>query len=276
MEASIGSGAIVDGHVHLHRCFDIADALDSAARNFHRARSTLDLPGSAPAFLWLVEHDDEGASDRLKEELESRERWKQIRSDVSSIRIRRCLDDEDLTVILGQQIRTSEDLEILAVGGGTHLPPGLTLRDSIEASLAPDTLVMIPWGFGKWTGSRGRLVMEVYEEYLDRGLRLADTSAHSRFRPALPAFRRAVVDETPILAGGDPFPFPGQQGCIGRTGFLIENIPSEATWPDLLKAIRSLRGQPRRFGPHRGLLEFVYLQGRMQLRKRLGGRNRGS
>jgi hypothetical protein len=271
-----GCSALVDGHVHLHRCFDIADALDVAANNFRDARSHLGLDETAPAVAWLVEHDEEGASDRLMATLASEERWQLLRAEGPVLHLRQLQDGERLTLIRGQQVRTGEDLEILVVGGDSHTPSGLTLMESIEASLGPQSLVMIPWGFGKWTGSRGRLVMQAYEQYADQGLRLADTGAHTRLRRALPAFGQAQRDETPIMAGSDPFPFPGQHRSIGRTGFVLESVPSEMTWPDVLLAIRSLRGQPRRFGSPWGLFEFVSLQGRMQLRKRLGGATRGN
>jgi hypothetical protein len=253
----------------MHRCYDVADAFDAAARNLGRVRSDLRLDETARAFLWLVEHDEEGSSERIREALDTGDRWRMVGSWGPDLLLREPGGSE-LTLVRGRQIRTAEDLEVLVVGRTSRIPSGMSLDESVDAGLGDDTLVMIPWGFGKWTGKRGRLVMRAYERYRDDGLLLADTGARAGYRGSLEPFHAAERDGSPILAGSDPFPFPDQVGSIGRTGFVVDDLADDA-WPGLLRAIRSLEGQPRRFGSPRGILDFLSLQGRMQLRKRLRG-----
>lgn len=266
--------ALVDGHVHLHACFDIDTAFDVAKRNLDSVRSKLHLPAATSDVLWLAELRDERATDRLRASLAHGGRWQPDVSDGAIMRLQHSEHGHKLTVVFGRQIRTAENLEILVVGTMEQTPSGRPLEETVEASLDQDALVMIPWGFGKWTGARGRTVARAYERFSAQGVRLADTGAHSRFRGDPGVFVRSIADENPILSGSDPFPFPDQIRAIGRTGFVLTDIPADFGWPDMLSAVASLKGQPRRFGRSFRTTEFARLQVKMQLRKRFGGGGR--
>lgn len=259
--------ALIDGHVHLHDCHEIDVALDAAAENFDRARLDLGLPDGSPAFLWLVEAGERGAERVLAHRSG---RWTVDGSDGVSLGLVDHQAGRFMTAILGRQVRTAEDLEVLAIGLADPVPTNRPLRDTVEECLQEEALVMLPWGFGKWTGSRGRAVVSAFETYSSRGLRLADTAAHARFLTESQALARSIAVELPILAGSDPFPFRDQVTAIGRYGFLLDDVPPEARWEDLQPAVAALRAQPRRFGRPFGAVEFARLQWKMQLRKRFG------
>ena len=189
----------------------------------------------------------------------------------ASLRITRSSDGRRITAIRGRQVRTAEDLEVLAVGSEQHINGNRPLTDTIEACMEQEALVMLPWGFGKWTGSRGRAIIAAFEHYSARGLRLADTGARTRFLPASPVLARSIAAGLPVFVGSDPFPFADQVSTIGRHGFVLDGVGFGAGWEDLHRVIRALEGQPRRFGRLFGAVEFATLQGKMQVRKRLGG-----
>jgi len=266
---SLGA-ALVDGHVHLHACYGIHEALDAAARNLDDVRSRLRLPSETTGILWLVEHRDEGATDRLLAATGRGALWQADASDGAILNVQHADHGTRLTVVFGRQIRTAEDLEVLVVGTTESSPSDRPLEETVESWIEQDVLVMLPWGFGKWTGARGRTVARAYQKYSAQGLRLADTRAHSRFRRLPDAFARSIADGHPVLSGSDPFPFADQIHAIGRCGFVLENMPATIGWSDLRDAVSSLKAQPPRFGHPMEITEFARLQGKMQLRKRFG------
>ncbi len=263
----VDGAALIDGHVHLHGCFELDGALDAAAENLGKARERLDLPSETPLFLWLVEAGERGA-ERLLEK--ARGSWSVVESSGVSLRLARSSDGHRITAIRGNQVRTAEDLEVLAVGSREHVAGDLPLAATIEACLDQEALVMLPWGFGKWTGSRARAVSKAFERYSPRGLRLADTGARTRLLATPPLLARSSAAGLPVFAGSDPFPFANQVSKIGKHGFVLEGVGSGAGWEDLHRIIRTVEGQPHRFGRPLGSIEFARLQGKMQVRKRFG------
>jgi len=267
--------ALIDAHVHIHECYEIESAFDSAAHNSGRIRSAMRYPDSVPSILWLVDQGDGAGIEPRLLSAGGAGHWRLEPLDGPTMGLRHAGTGDRLTVVFGRQIRTAEDLEVLVVGTRAPAVSSLPLQETVEFWVEEDVLVMLPWGFGKWTGSRGRTIVRAYERFSPQGLRLADTGAHSRYRRVPPVFARSLADGYPILAGSDPFPFPDQVGAIGRTGFVLDHVPAEPDWSDLLTAVRSLKGQPTRFGGPLGSREFVSLQAKMQFRKRLGGRGDG-
>ena len=130
---------------------------------------------------------------------------------------------------------------------------------------------MIPWGFGKWTGARGRLVERAYDTYASAGLRLGDTALRPRWLPRPSLFARSERDGRPVFLGSDPFPFADRLGAVAGTGFFLPDAGGgDLTWTKLHARIAELRPPLRTFGGGLSTPTFVSLQARMQLRKRLG------
>ena len=105
---------LVDGHVHLHRCHEIDVALDAALSNLDRACSVLGWSTRTPGVLWLVEGRDEGGAERLI--AQRGRRWDVDTVGDVCLRLTRRGDGRMITVILGRQVQTLEDLEVLVVG----------------------------------------------------------------------------------------------------------------------------------------------------------------
>lgn len=258
---------LIDGHVHLHRSHPIEAALDAAVANFERARSRLASAGPDPAALWLVETPGESASARFRGAEAGR--WQVDAGDDVTWRLSRA-DGARLTLIRGRQVATNEGLEVLLVGTADPIPDGESLAATIEPHLERRVLVMIPWGFGKWTGRRGRAVARAYETYGDRGLRLADTGVRPRWLPAPGLLRRSAADGRPVFVGSDPFPFRETADRIGSAGFVARDLPPDSGWDDMYGALRDPGGSLERFGQPVGTIPFLRLQVRMQLRKHVG------
>ncbi len=245
-------------------------ALDAAVHNLDRVRSSLGMASGTPDVLWLVEDLHERGAERLLALAEHGGRWQITGLEDVCLRLARTEDGRGVTVILGRQIRTAEDLEVLIVGTTEPIESQRPLEETVESGLERKALVMLPWGFGKWSGSRGRAVTRAYNRYARYGLRLADTGARAGFLRSPPAFAGSVADGRPVLAGSDPFPFPDQIGAIGSHGFVLNGVPADPDWADLHRAVAVLDEQPRRFGRSLGGTEFIRLQWKIQMLKRLG------
>lgn len=266
---------LVDGHVHLHACHEIDVALDAALSNFDGARSAHGLPRGTPDVLWLVELEGERSLERIRMSAQRGGRWQAEGFEDVCLRLSRTEDARRITVILGRQVRTAENVEVLIVGTTESIAQDQPVQDTVEVGLEQEALVMLPWAFGKWTGARGRLVASAYDKYASCGLRLADTAARARFLPEPKEFTRSAADGYPVLAGSDPFPFPDQLRRIGALGFVLDDVTADPGWSDIRRAVASLDSQPRRFGQPFRMIEFARLQAKMQLRKRIGaGRSR--
>jgi len=156
-----------------------------------------------------------------------------------SARIRRTAEPHSLIVdrvgepgakvylVAGRQKVSVERIEVLALG----LAPGDPLRSEPDGAISAERLVrrtldagaiaVLPWGFGKWIGPRGRTVAE-----LAHG---SGFCGHPRFFLGDIAHRcwpwpmpRAFRAGSRVLPGTDPLPLPGLEAGIARYGFCVE------------------------------------------------------
>lgn len=260
---------LVDAHVHLHACFDWPAFFDHAARNFRTAAAQLRWPGSTPGCLLLTESAGVRQFDALAESSDAaRGRWALRRLDSEALRLT-AADEPELYVLAGRQIVTAERLEVLALGTTRAFADGAAIDAVIEEVLQAGAVAVLPWGFGKWTGRRGRVIERLLESDVAPRLCFGDNGGRLRGTPAPRLFRLAAARQVPVLPGSDPLPFRAQVSKAGRYGFALEGSFSEASWSEHLKQrLRSMRAQPRTFGRREGWISFVRWQLAMQLRNR--------
>lgn len=265
----MADAVLIDGHVHLHACHEVEAVLDAALDNLAGVDAARTGEREVAGCLWLVEAAGEQAAERLRRA--SGERWRRTERDLVTWELRR-RDGRGLLVVLGRQIRTAEDLEVLVVGTAEEPEEDLPLEATIRAWLDRDVLVMIPWGFGKWSARRRRVVERAWEAAGPDGPYLADTGLRPRWLPEPALFARSRAVGRPVFLGSDPSPFRSRLEAIASTGFVVPDPPADAGWPAMREGIARLAAPLRRFGQPLGTIDFVALQARLQLRKRLGRR----
>lgn len=267
---------LVDAHVHLHRRFDEGRFFEAASRNFARAaesmRSAGTLHDGTPWHGVLVLTEASGA-DRfgdLVARVGSRVagRWTiDATSESSSVRLRSG-DASDLTLVAGRQIQTAEGLEVLAFPCVGPTRDGRPILEVLRELADHGAVRMIPWGFGKWSGRRGRMLRTLLET--GPAFLLADTGHRPGWAPEPSPLSEAVQRGRPVLTGSDPLPLAGEETRAGSCCFLIDvhgfaDRPSEA----LATAISALDRSPFRFEQRVGLGRFTVSQAAMQVRKRV-------
>jgi hypothetical protein len=265
---------VVDGHVHLHGCFDVPSFLDEAEANLVVVARALGLDPELPGVLLLTESAEDAAfrdlRSRAGEAGGSGWSFRHTAEPESLLALR--AEAPRLILVAGRQVATAEGLEVLALGCDASFDDGRPLAETLAAVRECGALPAVPWGFGKWWLGRGRLVRTLVEREEPGRFFLGDNGG----RPALSRGPRlfAVAERRGIrvLPGSDPLPFAAQSRRVGTFGFVLR-VPLDLERPSArIKATlsdASTTVEP--FGEGRRLLPFLRDQVAMQLHKRRRG-----
>jgi hypothetical protein len=175
-----------------------------------------------------------------------------------------------LTVIRGRQIVCEERLEILALGYMGDYPDGSSISQVLPDICESGALAVLPWGVGKWLGTRGRIVENLLESPPCM-FHLGDIGGRLAMMPEPSLFGRAVEKGIKVLPGTDVLPFSREAKKIGTVG--LEWKDSFDTVQPGQRLIRALGGDQvhsRRFGQLEKISAFVRNQLSMQIRKHVG------
>ena len=270
METDLSQTAkvLVDGHVHFYSCYDPALFLQSAVTNFAHhgepgVQKVLCLTESAP------DHWFESLFDQPDKEFV--DGWR-VQATVESNSLQLVRESgELLLVIAGHQVVSCDDLEVLTIGVREKLTDGPSTEVLVRDTLERGGIPVLPWGFGKWLGNRGRIVAQLVEEFGD-ALLLGDNGGRLRFGPQPKMLEQVTARGQALFSGSDPLPMNGQEHRVGSFGTAL------ASPLDTMQPFASLRdqlqtasdAQPRSgYGMLEAPLAFVQNQFVMQWRKRV-------
>jgi hypothetical protein len=264
---------ILDAHVHIHDCFDISDFLDHACENFRRAADARETACEFDAAILLTESCGANWFETLRTSAGTGDQfpwnnWRIALNDEHESLTAISKAGQHLSIIAGRQIVTAEKLEILAPGYTTNIEDGLPIDDVIATVQAADALCILPWGFGKWTGKRGRIVAEILHKDLGSNFFIGDNAGRLALWPAPAEFGTAAEKNIRILPGSDPLPYKEQVSSVGRFGLLLERgIDTDRPFEDIRTALLDEENAIHPFGSLERLLPFMKYQLAMQLRK---------
>lgn len=252
---------LLDTHVHFYPCFEINTFFNSAYDHFQTAIKQHGLHRDSLGCLFLTEKSNENFFHLFKSLTNDRWQFYPTEEEDSLIVI-----DEHRTILLiaGRQIVTKEKLEVLALGTSAYIKEGNSLYDTIQTVEQQGAVPVIPWGFGKWWGKRGKIIKEI----LSSQIFLGDNGGRPRWGTDPTLFRIASSKGIPILPGSDPLPFKSQERNTGRCGVIVDGeIDLKRPGEGIKKMVRSLRTQPKTYGKGERLIPFIINQIRMQMRK---------
>ena len=260
---------LVDGHVHLHDCFDVELFLDAALNNFQNLSYN-----NAAFFLALTESKSQNYFQLLyklgfgNEDPEiSLNNW-QIELTNESCSLRAQKSDSNIYLIAGRQIVTVEGLEVLALLTDETFADGLSLEETIHLVLKSGGIPVIPWGFGKWMGKRGRILSKLLESPTP-GLFLADNSGRPIFWQEPELFKQAQQQGIGVLSGSDPFPLKSESDRPGKAGFSIKGtLDPQKPAQSLRELLLHHNNSPQNYGALETPLRFLYNQIAIQYIKR--------
>jgi len=260
---------LADGHVHVHRCFERQAFFDAAFANLLHGSVQLGLRGPTLGCLFLTEVQGDDFFQEARRSV-GRITWgpwsAAVTGEENSLWVRRDRG-ATLLVVAGRQIATAERLEVLALGLTRTPADGRALPETLDFAISHHALPVIPWGFGKWWGSRGRLVDGIIRSVEPGRLFLGDNGGRPRGSPRPRLFRLAEKRGVLVLPGSDPLPFAFEANKVGRYGFLVDcdlarGRPAQA----VLTAVRGTKTQPLTFGRRESLLRSCRAQLALRLR----------
>lgn len=267
---------LVDGHVHLHPGFSVAEFLRRAVANLEAAAGGAEAGTSWTGVLLFTESEGTDRFTQLASAGDLEEFRLEPTAEAASLFVRarfssgRTSEDAVLLLVAGRQIAVEGRLEVLAVCTAERFPGGGSLAATLDRVRAAGAVPVLPWGFGKWWRRRGERVAEFVRGAAPGSLLLGDNGGRPRSAPEPPLFRLARSRGLPILAGSDPLPFPDQLRRVGSYGSILSGTELDPRRPSesLARALLALRSTPPVFGRRVTLRGFAWAQLRMQARRR--------
>ena len=266
MSLSSETCCLVDAHVHLHPCFDVAKCLNAARLNFQHHANRLKIASPFLGILMLTEisgiHAFSDLADRDDRAIGD---WTIAKTKESvSLKLTHVSGDV-LLLVAGRQVVTKEKVEVLTLVTDSEIEDGLSLVETLDRAIAQGSIPVLPWGAGKWIGDRGRLVQTA--------LRTAQVFAGDNGgRPGLwplPKFARmrAFAGETSLvpLPGSDSLPLSSDIERAGSFGFVVQGVLDDAKPGESLKNL--LRNANTTIEPYgRSLSPWTFIKNQTLLR----------
>lgn len=224
---------LVDCHVHVHPQFDPARLLNAAAANFKAAAARINADSPWSGMLLLTEMSGVGWFEATRSQAVLGD------AGVGNWRLSATAEPEilvatqpqsavRLTIVSGRQAETSERIEVLALATCEAIADGLPLDETVAACHAAGALVVLPWGVGKWLGSRGERVIQVLQNHESRLPVLAgDNAGRPWFWPRPRIFAQLEAQGRPVLVGTDPLPLADQASRAGSYGMALNGAIAE-------------------------------------------------
>lgn len=256
----------VDAHVHFHDAMRVAPTLDAAAMNFRAAGRRSD---GLLGVLLLTQANTERVFETLQDSPRAGD-WQvgPASAEAETLIARR--GTEGIALVCGRQLRTAEGLEVLALGTRERFPDGLPLGDAIASVQDSGAVAVLPWGFGKWLGARGRQVEQAFSSSAPERLFAGDNGGRVGSLPMPRLIREAAARGFRVLPGSDPFPFAGDHRRVGGFGFMASTeLPLSAPWRALRRWLLGSTGSPLPYGRGCNPLRFAFNQVGIQLYRRI-------
>ena len=272
---------LIDSHVHLYNCFNLDSFLDSAFDNFSDSANALSLSNRFTSLLLLTETSNDRYFQELSRSVEERaentnspnrsplQKWTLRSTGESCSLYAHLADTHGLYLIAGRQIVTAENLEVLALATERDFEDGQPLETTIERTLATGGIPVIPWGFGKWVGRRGKILSHLLEDKKFPVLFLGDNSGRPTFWPRPPLFQQAERQGMRVLPGSDPLPFARESFRPGAFGFSMRGqLDPEQPARSLKQLLLEEDTQIQAYGSLENPWRFIRNQIAMQIVKR--------
>lgn len=261
--AAPGAATLVDAHVHIHSHFDPRAFLAATLTNFRAAAAATGHAEAAFAVL-LTERAGTDAFAALA--ARPPEGWTaEPTGEAVSLRLQ-APDGGVLVLISGRQVVTREGLEVLALGTRQTFADGEPIAAILAEATAAGALPVLPWGFGKWAGRRGRIVTALARDPGVPLLLFGDNGGRPALVPRPSLLAQAERQGRIVLSGTDPLPLVAETGKAGRFGSIVPvSLDPGTPFARLAAWLRRADRSPAPYGPLERADIFVRRQAALRL-----------
>jgi len=255
----------IDGHVHFHSLNRVEPTLDAAAAHF---RSQFRRSDGLVGALLLTQTSGERVFESLQAG-RSAGTWTiaPASDEPESLIARR--GQVAIAIVCGRQVRAADGLEVLGLGTCQTYPDGLPFAQAVSRVHESGALTVLPWGFGKWVGERGRRVEQVLDTLGPSSVFLGDNGNRLAAFGVPKLIRTRQHKGFRVLPGTDPFPLSREPMRVGSFGFCSPvEPPATAPWRALRYWLVAQASSPPAYGVAVGPLRFVLDQVGLRLNRK--------
>ncbi|MGV7223214.1 MAG: hypothetical protein ACQ9MH_17000 [Nitrospinales bacterium] len=269
---------LVDAHVHIYDCFDLEIFFDSAYSNFKSAAERLGYGNEFSGILLLAETSNDNWFKHLYEYADGKNlpdgktagEWKFYHTDEICSLSARSENSQNLFIIAGRQIETSEGLEVLSIVSSDVYEDGISIRKTVKEVFENGGVPVLPWGVGKWFGNRGKIISNLILSENSHPVNLGDNSGRPVFWKRPQQFNIAEKNAISILPGSDSLPFVSDQTKAGSYGFWVKRVIDRQMPAHTMKLIfNDEKSTILPYGHSESIIRFFRNQIRMQLKKKV-------
>jgi hypothetical protein len=263
---------LFDAHVHIHDGFDIDQVLSHAWQNFTKVRSLTPSNSLDTFFLLLCEIGRNDMFSTLHHKATATNgyyinKWHiSTTSEAESlVALHENYPENPVFIIAGRQILTAERIEVLALATKNQFADNQTMHTTINCIRQQHGLAVLPWGAGKWLGTRGKQIEACIRSIELENIYLGDNGGRPTIWPTPKLFSVAARRGIKILPGSDPLFFEMELGRIGSYGGMMRGECSRA-YPahDFKELLRSQDIEIYPFG--KGIKPFLFIKLQIALR----------
>ena len=268
--ATVSPPLLVDAHVHIHAAGEAPAVLDAAVSNFARAAAQLGHAQWAGVLMLAEMKEAAWFEAMVAGEATRAGDWTLHADPQDELVLRARRHDRELLIVAGRQVATREGVEVLTLATRTRLPDGEPLQQTLQRAAADQALIVLPWGAGKWTGKRRRLVHAALQRQ-SPPLRAGDSGGRPAFWPADRDFAVAGDPaQRALVSGTDPLPLPGEAQRVGSFGCWLRGpLPAVRAGQWLRETLRdATTARLKPFGAAMPAAQFVRKQVSLRLARR--------
>jgi hypothetical protein len=260
---------LVDSHVHYHECFDSDEFFSSVFNNFSLKAIDPRVKDDWIGILCLTEmRNTDFFSKLLNNNILLRKFNIKQTNEKESVIVENELGSK-ICLISGKQILAKNGIEVLALGSSEEFKENKDLDSTVESIINNNAVAVLPWGVGKWTGKRKK-ILEEFVEGSNKKYFLGDNSGRPSFWNGPSLFKSAVKKNNFVLCGSDALPIASEVNKTGSYGFYLnESIDLQRPSYSFKEILLNLNKQPESFGSLESPLRFFKNQFMMQFKKHI-------
>jgi len=274
----------IDAHVHIHPDFSLKRFFSAALDNFSAAATKQGVHGNSTYVLALTEGMDCDVFSRLQQQAISPEDVSARQSESDSLVFHKTAEDNSLIVqkgsqniflIAGRQLISKDNIELLSLFNPLKIKDRTrNLTELAQTVTDNGGLAVVPWGVGKWLGTRGKVVESLLTSALEYPLSFGDNGNRPLLWPEPSLLKQAREAGVILLSGSDPLPLASHVERPASSGTFIhhENLSFQHPATSLKEILTTamadnLALEP--FGCRIGSFQFLRDQLWINLRKRM-------